>query len=129
MLAAGVSETTLMLGGLALEGTKQIRSTAVVPSRSVAAHFAHGEQGRGRNRLRRDETLGGDHPADVPSNAKSCRIFVRLCQTRWVVIILDIAIADSRSENGRWAGVPDEDRRNGQRVDDGNRRIRSCSGC
>ena len=47
VLAAGVSETTLMLGGLALEGTKQIRSTAVVPSRSAAAYFTYGGQGRG----------------------------------------------------------------------------------
>ena len=35
-----------MLGRLALEGTKQIRPDAVVPCRSVEAHFAYGEQGR-----------------------------------------------------------------------------------
>ena len=35
-----------MRGRLAPEGTKQIRPDAVVPSRSVAAHFAYGGQGR-----------------------------------------------------------------------------------
>ena len=44
-------------------------------------------------------------------------------------MFLDMASADSRSENGGWAGAPGEDRRSGQRVEDGRRRIRSCSGC
>ena len=41
----------------------------------------------------------------------------------------NLASADDSSENGGWAGLPGGDRRNGQRVDDGRRRLRPCSEC
>ena len=40
------SEAKVTLDRLALEGTKQIRPNGIGPSRSLAAHFALGEQGR-----------------------------------------------------------------------------------
>ena len=46
VLTSGTSDTTLTPVRLALEGTKQTRPDVIVPSRSVAAHFAYGEQGR-----------------------------------------------------------------------------------
>ena len=33
--------------------------------------------------------------------------------------VLDLTTTDDHSENGGWAGSPREDRRNGQRVDQG----------
>ena len=42
VLAVSVLGAELMLGSLALEGTKQIRRNAVGPPGSVATHFALG---------------------------------------------------------------------------------------
>src|SRR5258706_1799960 len=66
---------------LALAGTKQVRSNAVGPLGSVTAHFSFCGQGRRGDRLRRDRNLGEDNPANVQSDGKSCKVFVRLCQT------------------------------------------------
>jgi hypothetical protein len=78
--AASVSGAELTLDCLALEGTKQIRPDAIGPLGSVAAHFAFGEEGRRRCRLRRDRNLGEGHPANVRSDAKGRGIFMQLCQ-------------------------------------------------
>ena len=43
--------------------------------------------------------------------------------------LLNFASADDCSENGGWAGIPGEDGRNGQRVGEGDRRLRSFSEC
>ena len=58
MPAARVSGTELTLECVAIERTKQIRPDAICPVGSVAAHFAFGEEGRRRCRLRRDRNLG-----------------------------------------------------------------------
>src|SRR5258706_9123198 len=42
--------------------------------------------------------------------------------------VLDLASTDDHSENGWCAGLPREDRRNGQRADQGHRRLQPCSG-
>ena len=45
VLATGVSEADITFGPVAFEGAKEIRPEAVVPSGSVATHFAIGGQG------------------------------------------------------------------------------------
>ena len=67
---SGVSETEVMIDHPAHEGTKRMRSDAIEPVGSVAAHLAFGGQGRRRNCLRRDRGLGENNAADVRSNAK-----------------------------------------------------------
>ena len=66
---------------LALAGTKQVRPDAVGPLGSVAAYFDFCGQGRRRDRIRRDRNLGEDDPANVQSDGKGRKVFVRLCQT------------------------------------------------
>src|SRR5258706_1981598 len=66
---------------LALARTEQVRPDAVGPFGSVAAYFDFCGQGRRRDRLRRDRNLGEDNPANVQSDGKSRKVFVRLCQT------------------------------------------------
>ena len=65
MFTTGVSEAGVTLDRLALEGTKQIRPDVVGLLQSVEAHFASGGQSSGRDRLRRERNLGGDHPTNV----------------------------------------------------------------
>ena len=43
--------------------------------------------------------------------------------------VLYLASTDDHSENRWWAGLPREDGRNGQRVDQDYRRLQPCSGC
>ena len=69
-------------GRLALTGTKQVRPDANGPFGSVAVYFDFCRQGRRRDRLQRDRNLGDDNPANVQSDAKSRKVFVRLCQAR-----------------------------------------------
>jgi len=45
VLATGILEAKVMLHGLALEGTKQVRPNALRPLRLGAAYFAFGEEG------------------------------------------------------------------------------------
>jgi len=45
VVVTGTAEAEVMLGHLAFEGTKQIRPNAVMPFRSVAAHFVLCGQG------------------------------------------------------------------------------------
>ena len=40
-----------------------------------------------------------------------------------------LASADDDREDGRRASLPEGDRRNRRRVDEGDRRFRACSGC
>ena len=54
-----------MLECLALERKKQVRPDTIGSSGSVEAHFAFRGYCRGQNSLRRDGSLGGDHPANV----------------------------------------------------------------
>ena len=55
-----------MLDDLALEATKRVRLDIVRPSGLIEAHFSFREQNsRGQNSLRRDGSLGGDHPTNV----------------------------------------------------------------
>ena len=42
---------------------------------------------------------------------------------------IDLASADECSEDSGWTGQLRDDRRNGQRVDQGHRRLRPCSEC
>ena len=65
---------------VALEGAKQIRPDAVGPVGSVAAHFAIGEEGRRRCRVRRDRNLGEGDAANVRSDANGLGILMQLCQ-------------------------------------------------
>ena len=65
VLATGVSATEVTLDYLALEGTKRVRPDPINPSGQVEAHFAFRGHYRGQNSLRRDGSLGGDHPANV----------------------------------------------------------------
>jgi hypothetical protein len=46
---------------------------------------------------------------------------------RWSLMAL--ASADNRSENGKRVGVLGDDRRNGQKADEGHRRLRPCNKC
>jgi len=78
--AASVSGTELTLECIALEGERQIRPDALGALGSVATHFAIGEEGRRRYRLRRDRNLGEGHPANVQRDANGRRIFMQLCQ-------------------------------------------------
>ena len=80
MPAASVSGTELTLECVALEGAKQVRPDAIGPLGSFAAHFAFGEEGRRRCRLRRDRNLGEGHPANVRSHANGRGILMQLCQ-------------------------------------------------
>ena len=80
MLSVCVSEAELTLAYLALEGAKQIRPDTIGPLGSVAAHFALGEEGRRRRRLRRDRNIGEGHPANVRGDAKGRRVLMQLCQ-------------------------------------------------
>ena len=80
MPAASPSGTGLTLDFSALDGAQQIRPDAIGPLGSAAAHFAIGEEGRRRRRLRGDRNIGEGHPANVRSNAKGRRILMQLYQ-------------------------------------------------
>ena len=84
--AASVSGTELTLDFLAIEGTEQIRSDAVGPLGSVAAHFTFGREDRGRCGLRRNRNLGEGPPTNVRRDAKGRGIFMQLCQRYYAVI-------------------------------------------
>ena len=86
MPAASVSGAELTHDSLALEGTKRIRPDAIGPLGSVGPHFAFGEEGRRRCRLRRDRNLGEGHPENVRSDARGRGIFMQICQRYWAVI-------------------------------------------
>lgn len=59
------SDAGTELDRLAFEGEKQIRPNTIGAFGSVAAHFATGGKGQGRNRLRRGGTIGEGYPANV----------------------------------------------------------------
>ena len=80
MPVISVSGKVLMLEYLGLEGANQIRPDTISPPGSVAAHFAIGEEGRRRHRLRRDRNIGEGHPANVRSDANGRRILMQLCK-------------------------------------------------
>jgi len=55
-----------MLDHLALEGTKRVRPDTIGSSGPIETHFTcRGQNSRGQNSLRRDGSLGRDHPANV----------------------------------------------------------------
>ena len=43
--------------------------------------------------------------------------------------LMALARAENRSENEGWAGLPGDNRRNGERIDKGRRGLRPCSEC
>ena len=78
VFATHEAEAVVILQRLAPEGTKQIRQDAVRLPRSVAAHFAFREHSRRGHRLGRHRNLGGNHPANVRSDANGREFFVLL---------------------------------------------------
>jgi hypothetical protein len=59
----GVSAAEVTFVHLALDDAKRVRPDTIGSFEPIGAHCR--QNSRGQNSLRRDESLGGDHPANV----------------------------------------------------------------